>query len=305
MPITLKQIEAFLAVARTLNFSQAADAVHLSQPALSANIRRLEQVVGARLFDRDTRTVALSAVGREFHEIASGITYQVRHGLDHMHEIVAGSLGHLNIAVAPSVAASFLPNVLVKYKAAYPQIKVTLYDVMTDAGIDMVRSGNADIALMPQQPEAGDLQQHVLFRDPLVVLCATGHPLSSRENLNWADILSHDLIVREHDSSVHQLLKMQYLRHGKILEPSFMVNNVGTALGLIAAGLGIGVVPSSLLHTINMVGTRCCRFQEESVTYWTICASVPKIRARAPATGPFIRLCIEHLQSSELYPDPQ
>lgn len=70
MNITLKQIEAFLAVARTLSFSQAASAVHLSQPALSANIHRLEQILGARLFDRDTRTVSLSVVGREFVEVA-------------------------------------------------------------------------------------------------------------------------------------------------------------------------------------------------------------------------------------------
>src|SRR5690606_29137600 len=76
MNITFKQIEAFLAVARTLSFSQAAAAVHLSQPALSANIHRLEQTLGARLFDRDTRTVSLSVVGREFVDVACGIANQ-------------------------------------------------------------------------------------------------------------------------------------------------------------------------------------------------------------------------------------
>jgi len=298
MNITLKQIEAFLAVARTLSFSQAAAAVHLSQPALSANIHRLEQTLGARLFDRDTRTVSLSVVGREFVEVASGITSQVACGLDRMQDVVSGSHGQLTIAVAPSVAAGVLPNVLVRYKAAYPDIHLKIHDVLTTVGIEMVRAGSADIALLPEQPDAADLEQLVLFKDPLVVLCATDHPLASRRNLDWSDIIPHDLIVRGQHSSVRQLLDAQFLLYGQILQPAFEVNHVGTALGLISAGLGIGIVPASLLSTVNMDGMHCGYFRAESTTYWTLCASTPKARSPSPTVEPFIHLFLAYLKSS-------
>lgn len=298
MNITLKQIEAFLALARTLSFSQAAAAVHLSQPALSANIRRLEESLGARLFDRDTRTVSLSVVGREFLDVASGIANQVVSGLDHMQDVVSGNHGQLTIAVAPSVAAGVLPHILIKYKEAYPQIHLKIRDVLTTAGIEMVRAGSADVALLPEQPDADDLEQRILFQDPLVVLCATDHPLASRQNLEWRDIIPHDLIVRDQNSSVRQLLDVQFLKHGRILHPAFEVNHVGTALGLISAGLGIGVVPASLQTTVNMKGMHCGHFRAESTTYWTICASTIKARSPNATVEPFIRLCQRHLQSS-------
>ncbi|HLU01416.1 MAG TPA: LysR family transcriptional regulator [Advenella sp.] len=298
MNITFKQIEAFLAVARTLSFSQAAAAVHLSQPALSANIHRLEQTLGARLFDRDTRTVSLSVVGREFVDVACGIANQVACGLDHMQEVVSGSHGRLTIAVAPSVAAGVLPNVLLRYKAAYPGIHVKIHDVLTSTGIEMVRTGGADMALLPEQPDAEDLEQHVLFKDPLVVLCATDHPLASRQDLDWPDIISQDLIVRGQDSSVRQLLDAQFLQRGQILQPAFEVNQVSTALGLISAGLGIGVVPASLLSTININGVHCGRFRAASTTYWTLCASTLSARSPSPTVEPFIRLCLAYLKSS-------
>lgn len=298
MSITLKQIEAFLAVARTLSFSQAAQAVHLSQPALSANIHRLEHTLGARLFDRDTRSVTLSVVGLEFFDVACALTNQLTRGLEHMREVVSGSHGHLSIAVAPSVAAGVLPSVLVRYRQAYPNIRLHVHDVLTSAGIDMVRNGSADIALLPEQPDADDLDQHVLFQDPLIVLCATNHPLASLDKVDWPDIFAHDLIVRGQNSSVRQLLEAQYLQHGQILHPAFEVNHVGTALGLISAGLGIGVVPSSLFHTVNMTGMHAGQFKAQATPYWTICATTPNTRSPAPTVEPFIQLCLAYLKSA-------
>ncbi len=296
MTITLKQLEAFLAVARTLSFSQAAELVHLSQPALSANIRRLEEALGARLFDRDTRTVALSVVGRDFVDIAAGMKGQVEHGLNRMQEIVAGKTGQLNIAVAPSVAANALPKILTRYKAAHPGIQLRIYDDLTNTCLEMVRAGAADIAVMPQRADAADLVQQVLFRDPIVVLCATSHPLARKRWVGWPDIIAADLIVRSHDSSVRQLIDAQYLRHGAVMRPAYEVNHVLTALGLITAGLGISVVPATLLQSVNMDGIVVRHFSKAIAPAWTVCASVPKARSSSPAALAFINMCCEHYQ---------
>lgn len=297
MNITLKQIEAFLAVARTLSFSQAAEQVHLSQPALSANIRRLEEIVGTRLFDRDTRTVSLSVMGREFMPIATGLIDSIDHGMTRIRDILAGKQGRLNIAVAPSVAAGVLPDLLVRYIADYPQIDLRIHDVMSNVCVDMLRSGAVDVALMPMRNDIDDLLPRLMFRDPLVVLCAASHPLASRRNLEWTDIIPCKLIVRSTDSSVRQLLDAQYLLHGAVLRPAFEVEHVGTALGLIVAGLGIGILPSSVMRSINMDGLVCCRFNEQSTPYWTICACTPSTRSSPPTVEPFVRLCLDRFKS--------
>ncbi|MES2186626.1 MAG: LysR family transcriptional regulator [Pseudomonadota bacterium] len=295
MHITLKQVEAFLAVARTLSFSEGAVQAHLSQPALSASIGRLEEIVGGRLFDRDTRSVSLSALGAEFVHIAAGIVDGIDHGMARMQDILAGKQGRLNIAVAPSVAAGVLPDILARYIADYPQIELRIHDVMSNACVDMVRSGAADVALMPLRSDAEDLQQRLLFRDPLVVLCATGHALAGRRNLEWQDIISSRLIVRSTDSSVRQLLDAQYLRHGAVLKPAFEVQHAGTVLGLIVAGLGIGVLPSSVMHTVNMQGLVRCDFSAQSIHHWSICVCTPNKRSNPPAVAPFVQLCFERL----------
>lgn len=294
MVITFKQVEAFLAVARTLSFSQAAESVHLSQPALSANIRRLEETIGARLFDRDTRTVTLSRVGSEFAEVASGLKDHVDQGLARMQEIVAGRRGQLDIAVAPSVAASSLPKILTRYRASYPDIRLHIHDELSNTCADMVRSGLADIALMPARPDDEDLIQQILFRDPIVVLCAENHAMARKSNIGWLDIIASDLIVRSNDSSVRQLIDSEYLRHGAILRPAYEVNHVLTALGMIAAGLGIGVMPSTLLDSVNMEGLVARRFAKSVTPYWTICASVPQTRSSFPAARAFVGMCFEH-----------
>ncbi|WP_159596252.1 LysR family transcriptional regulator [Hydrogenophaga sp. BPS33] len=297
MNITLKQIESFLAVARTLSFSQAAEQIHLSQPALSANIRRLEDIVGARLFDRDTRTVSLSMVGTAFMPIATGLMDNVEQGLTHIQDILAGQEGRLNIAVAPSVAAGVLPDILVRFMADHPRIRLRVHDVLSQGCVDMVRSGAADLALMPMRGDVDDLAQQLLFRDPLVVLCAPHHPLAGRRNLQWKDIIPCQLIVRSTDSSVRQLLDAQYLAHGAVLRPAFEVAHVGTVLGLIVAGLGIGILPSSVMRTVNMEGLAIGHFGKRATPYWSIGACTPKNRSSPPTVAFFIQQCLERFRT--------
>lgn len=295
MNVTLKQLEAFLAVKNTLSFSQAATLVNLSQPALSANILRLEELVGARLFDRDTRTVSLSVVGKEFVQVASGALEHLDRGMTRIRDMVAGKRGQLSIAVVPSVAAGVLPDILVRYKAGYPDIELRIHDRLSNGCIEMLRSGAADVALMPERPHADDLLQQLLFHDPLVVLCSLSHPLAHRRDLTWPDIIQCDLIVRSNDSSVRQTLETQYRLAGTVLRPAFEVEHVGTVLGLIVAGLGIAVLPASVMYMVNMSGLACCHFHADSIPYWTICASTARGRSSAPVVAPFLRLCKEHL----------
>jgi LysR family carnitine catabolism transcriptional activator len=297
MNITLKQVDAFLAVAQTLNFSRAAKLVHLSQPALSANIRRLEEAVGARLFDRDTRTVALSPVGAEFLNIASGLLESVDNGLSRIRGFVSGKRGLIALAVAPSLAASFLPDIIVRFSATYPGIELKLYDVLSDPCIEMVRSGAVDLALTPKVESVHDLLQREVFIDDLVVLCAKGHPITRQKSVDWADIQSNKHIAKKGESSVRQFIDQEYLRQGQVFRPAFEVDNAGTMFGLILAGLGIGIFPKSILGSFNMKGLAYRPFHPSARAHRTICAITSRTRSQGPTLECFVQFCREKAMS--------
>ncbi len=286
--VTFKQIEIFLSVAETLSFSQAATRCHLSQPALSANIQRLEEALGARLFDRHTRKVTLTPVGAEMKAIAAALADNVEHAFSRIQELVSGKVGRLVVAAAPSLAASLVPRALAAFRLEHPGVGVELHDELSDVCIDMVRSRTADLALGPRSDGAEDLLQREIFRDPLVVVHPAGHPLDAKRALRWADIKPFEQIMLDPSSSVRQLVDAEYARHGVQLRPAFEVRHVGTMLGLIASGLGIGVLPQSLVRTLRLEGMGYRRFAAAG-GYRSICSATLLGQTPSPTVAAFIR----------------
>ena len=290
MNVSLRQVEVFLAVAQTLSFSHAAKLCHLSQPALSANVKRLEETLGARLFDRHTRKVALTAVGREFLSIASAMTENMQLSLTRMRDFVGGKRGRLVLAAAPSMAASFVPGLLAEFLQKHPDLEVELHDELADLCLEKLRQGVADVALAAYEEKADDLVQRQLFRDPLVVICPARHPLSSHASVRWRDVQSYPHVVMNRTSNVRKLVDAEFARYGMKLKPTFEVSHAGTMLGLIAANLGVGELPQSLIHNLDMTGLVHRRISN-AAAYRTICAITLKDRAQTPALAPFLELC--------------
>lgn len=286
--VTFKQIEIFLSVAETLSFSQAAGRCHLSQPALSANIQRLEEALGARLFDRHTRKVTLTPIGVEMKTIAAALADNVEHAFTRIQELVSGNVGRLVVAAAPSLAASLVPRALAAFRLEHPGVRVDLRDELSDACIDMVRSRTADLALGPRSEGAEDLLQREIFRDPLVVVHPLGHPLANKRALRWTDIKPFEQIMLDASSSVRQVVDAEYARHGVLLRPAFEVRHVGTMLGLIAAGLGIGVLPQSLVRTLRLDGMAYRRFAATG-GYRSICSATLLGQTPSPTVATFLR----------------
>jgi LysR family carnitine catabolism transcriptional activator len=293
MNLSLRQIEVFLAVARTMSFSEAARMCHLSQPALSANVKRLEETLGARLFERHTRKVSLTALGTEFLAIATGMTENIHLSLGRMNDFVSGKRGRLVIAAAPSMAASLVPGLIADYSVRHPDIELELHDALSDVCLEMVRGGVADIALAAFKPDATEYDQRELFRDPLVMICPLGHPLAQRPLVRWRDVQAFPHVVMNRSSSLRQLIDAQYARYGIPLRPAFEVAHVGTMLGLIAANLGVGELPESLIHNIDMKGLAHRRISDKAA-YRRICAITLRNRAQAPPLPPFLELCRSH-----------
>lgn len=290
---TLRQLEVFLAVARTLSFSKASQLIHLSQPGLSGAVRKLEDTIGARLFDRDTRNVILTPAGTELLAVAEELLKDFDFALDRVHDYLGGKRGRIAIAAAPSLAAGFIPEVIATFQRMYPAIALQLYDALSEQCIDMVRNGKVDLALTPEKRADPDLAHRDLFRDYFVLFCRSDHPLAKRRTVTWRQLVSFDYIAVRRSSSVRDLVDAAYARANATLRPAFEVEHVSTAIGLITSGLAVAVLPHSVIKQVNLGPVVYRRITGPEI-HRDICIISLKSRSLAPAAEAFIRACLEH-----------
>jgi DNA-binding transcriptional LysR family regulator len=290
--ITIREIDVFVAVADTLSFSKASEQFHISQPSLSATIRNLENTLGARLFDRHTRSVALTPVGNEFLFIARQLLSDFDEAFERVSDLIQGNEGVLTIAASPSVMASFLPGALKEFRAAYPRIKVQLYEEVFEQCIDMLRSQKVDVALTPRKEAADDLLQYELFEDRLVLVCPNEHPLARLTSVQWRQIARYGQIVMKVASNVRQLIDQEHARHG--IEPTtvYEVDRVSSMVSFIATGHGVGILPYSLFRSYDRSTVTCRRISDGEVSR-KICASRLKTQSPSPLAEAFINMCAQ------------
>lgn len=290
--ISLRHLHAFLAVAQTRSFSAAAIRINLSQPALSATIRKLEDIIGARLFDRTTRNVVLTPVGTEVLGFAERLLSDFDGAFAGVRAFVSGGRGRIAIAASPSLAAGFLPEVLAAFRQSHPGIEVKIHDALSDVCVDMVRAGRVDIALVPDQTANSDLNQQELLRDYLILLCRGDHPLAKSRSVTWESIAPHDMVSIANTSSIRQHVEAVYANQGKPLRPAFEVEQASTLISFVAHGLGVGVMPHSLAPLAGMSGLVHKRILDPEI-HRVLSAATLKTRPLSPASQAFIDECLK------------
>lgn len=251
--LSTRQLRAFLALAEHRNFTRAAQSSHLSQPAFSALIRTLEDAVGTRLFDRDTRSVQLTPEGRLFEGSARRLLDDMGSAMGDLADHVERRKGRVRVAALPSLAAGWLPAVFAEFMQTWPGIRIDLDDALSDACIALVRSGQADFALAASgaahQVKAADsdLRARKLCTDRFHLVCRADHPLAREPRLTLKKIAPWPFIQMARNSSVRQAIDVAV--HPQRLNAVFEVEHLATVMGLVEAGLGISVVPAlTLFH---------------------------------------------------------
>ena len=152
--LSTRQLRAFLALAELKSFTRAAHRCHLSQPAFSALVRSLEESLGARLFDRDTRNVELTVEGKLLEEPARRLLADFEGLVADMGDRVARRKGRVSVAALPSLAAGWLPALFAEFRHANPGVDLALHDTLSDQCLELVRAGRADFALAATGPES-------------------------------------------------------------------------------------------------------------------------------------------------------
>lgn len=244
--VSTRQLRAFVALCEQRNFTRAAAASHLSQPAFSALIRQLEDTLGARLFDRSTRHVELNAEGREFEAAARRVLAEFDAALGGVRDRAERKRGRVSVALLPSLAAGWLPQVLADFRAAYPGIELEVADVLSEPCIERVRSGQADFALAATRAETPELRAELFCSDDFHLVCRRDHPLARQRDPRPRDLAPYPFVHLSRTSSVRQYLDAA--THPNPLPAVLEVDQLATVSGMVRAGLGVSVVPALTLY---------------------------------------------------------
>ena len=239
----LAELRAFIAVADHASFSAASEELHLSQSALSRRIDRLETALGARLFERTTRKVSLSAVGREFLRRARELLDGLEESMMNIREVAGKMRGEVTIACVPSAVRYFLPQVLGEYHRQYPNIVVRIVDEGANGVLAAVARSEADFGLNYIGTQEPDVDFEPVLKEPFVLACRRDHPLAKRRKVSWAELDEHDYMTVTKASGNRMVLD-QALTDTPLRPRWFCeVRHVLTLVGLVEAGLGIAAVP--------------------------------------------------------------
>ncbi|MEQ9463800.1 MAG: LysR family transcriptional regulator [Haliea sp.] len=254
MDITIKQLRAFVAVARSRSFAEACGVLNLSQPALSVTIRNLEEAVGGRLLARTTRTLALTPEGSQFLPVAQRLLADWSAALEDLHDTFALRRGRLAIASMPSFASTTLPDLLQRFRQLHPEINITVHDVIAEDVVAMVRSGRVEAGIAFDPGMAEDLQFTPLFSDRFVAALPAGHPLLRRRQLRWSALGEEPFIALQHPSSIRSLLEQSLAASGISLRIEVETNHLVTIGRMVASGLGVSAMPTLCRQQLRELG---------------------------------------------------
>jgi DNA-binding transcriptional LysR family regulator len=244
MKLDVLGLEAFVAIVDLGRFGPAAEALHITQTALSRRLSNLEELLEVKLVERTTRSVALTRLGQEFLPQARRLLSDLAAALTEIRETGKAARGDVAIACVPTVGVQFLPSVIQEYAARYPQNRIHILDHSSLGVAESVLRREAEFGINVDLAHHPDLAAAPLLRDRFVLACRDDHPLARRRGLAWKQLAAYPLILAGEASGNRPLLDTA-LETGTIaLEAHYEVQRSSTALGLVAAGVAAAVVPS-------------------------------------------------------------
>lgn len=244
MNVSLRQLRAFLAVARQQHFRRAAESLHLSQPAVSRYIADLEAELGIRLFDRTTREVLPTDAGRYLESAIGRVLDELEGVLSHIHSESERKRGKVHVASVPTLSAGLMPQCIAECKVRYPELTIQLHDQAQTLVLDSVRGGEVDFGVGIDPPLTGEFDSELLMRDPFVLVCRPDHPLAALERVPWRKLQGQPLILLDYSSGSRRLIDQALASrniHANVVQQT---GHTLTAFRMVEAGLGISVSPA-------------------------------------------------------------
>jgi DNA-binding transcriptional LysR family regulator len=244
----LRQIRSFLSVAETLHFGRTAELIHLSQPALSLQIRALEEEVGFRLFERNRRKTTLTAAGLTFRDDAARVVSQLDQAIRRARLAADGKLGLLRIGFISTAGNEIVPNLVRRFRESSPEVVFSLLNILTADQIQMLSAGSLDIGFIRlpigEHPELEVVEVH---REPFVVVTPLSHKLATRKRVALHELSGQDFVMyeRSYAPGFHDLIFGMLRDAGVIPNVCQTAGQMPTLISLVDSGMGISILPAS------------------------------------------------------------
>jgi len=265
--IELRHLRYFTAVAEELHFGRAAQRLHLAQPPLSQQIRKLEEIVGYPLFTRTSRSVKLTGAGEVFLERARRTLRNVQEDIEEARSMARGEAGFLRVGFIGSAMLTSLPAMLGKYRRAYPSVQLQLHEAHTSDVIRALVRGQWDIGVLRDGGPQEGLRVTTLFSEPFVAIVPSTHPLAARRNISAASLRNEPFVFFTPRAGTRAYEKPMSLceKHGfrpRVVQeaPQWL-----TLVRLVGAGLGVTIAPACV-RQIAIPGVVCLSLRGADVS---------------------------------------
>ncbi|MCS1393600.1 LysR family transcriptional regulator [Lysinibacillus boronitolerans] len=244
----IKQLHYFIAVSEQMNFSKAAERLHISQPSLSNAIKKLEQEIGSPLLERNTRNLQLTEAGELLFERAKVIVKNMEVLKIEMNEVIVHGTRDITIGVMESIK-HWLPKVIANYKKDYPQMKFHLVDILGSKRVKKsLKSYKTHVIITNQLMDDPELEVQTLYEERLVVVLPLHHPLAQKDTITISDICEEPFIISTEGFQTRRDILTSFEQAGKSINIQFEIERFETAVSLVREHLGVTILPENYLQ---------------------------------------------------------
>lgn len=267
-----RHLRYFLALAEELHFGRAAQRLAITQPPLSLNIQQLEASVGARLFERSSKGVTLTAAGQAFREAAQSLLSNAEEACALARNIQAGAIGRLRVGFVGSLLFRGLPQWFDAYRQAYPGIDVVLNELNSQEQMDALLQRQLDVGFVHTRHVPNELQTGFVEASPFLCCVCAGHPLAKQKSVSLADLRDEPFVLFSRKASPDYYSRIIEMFGPQGFRPLVRheVRHWLSVVSLVARGMGVSVVPASLEHS-GVTGAVFRPFKEATISSEIYC----------------------------------
>lgn len=268
--MTLKQLKAFLVLARTLNYANASLELHLSQSALSLTIKSLEEELGGKLFNRNTRRVEITQEGQSLIPYAKKLLAHWDEMENDVKQRFKLNRGTLSIASMPFATHAILPEVIHEFLQLHPNINFSINDIPNETIIEKVQDGIFELGLCFEPDLNESLEFKPLFEEDFLALLPKNHALAHEASITWQQLCSNPFVTLQKPSIVRHLVEQNCLRYNMTLDLKLECHQISSLSSFVAYGIGVSAIPRHFAKHIDKEHNVLVEIQQDEAIHKTV-----------------------------------
>jgi DNA-binding transcriptional LysR family regulator len=249
-----QNLKAFIAVASTGSFSEAADHLYLTQSAISKRIAQLEELIGKRLFDRIARKVSLTEAGRELLPRAKRILKEYENAMQAINDLSGEASGTLRLAISHHLGLHRLPPILKEFSQRYPNVTLDIKFMDSEKAYEQVLQGQSEVGVITLALDSHhNINSQIIWNDPLRFICAQDHPLAGLSQPSLQNLAAYPIILPGLNTYTGRIIQALFQQEGIPLRTPMTTNYLETISTMVEIGLGWSVLPKTLVRNLHVI----------------------------------------------------